>query len=302
MREFVLAGRRIADDTPAYLVAEVGNNHGGLVRDALALVRMSAGCGADAVKFQARDNATLYSQALLNRDYRNAASFGDTYGAHRVALELPDEGYVAIAAQAQRVGIPWFATAFDERSADRLLRLGVQALKIASGGVTDVPLLTHCRSLGVPVVLSTGGSSLAEIDRAVAVLGGGSCALAVLHCTAAYPADYAELNLRCITTLRERYPELVIGWSGHDVGIAMSVAAYMLGARIIEKHVTLNRTAKGTDHAFSLEPSGLRRLARDLARAHHACGDGVKRVYASEAVPLAKMRRTHGPEGYKIYG
>lgn len=300
MRELTIAGRRIADDEPCYVIGEIGNNHGGNVVTACQMVHMAAECGVDAVKFQARDNARLYSDELLARDYRHDHSYGDTYGTHRAALELDDDAYRRVGRQAVHAGVPWFATAFDEPSADRLVALGVPAIKIASGGLTDAPLLKHVRSLGVPVILSTGGGTFADIDRAVDIVGSGP--LAVLHCTAAYPCDYAELNLRCIEALRDRYPSLVIGWSGHDVGIAMSVAAYMLGARIIEKHITLNRTMKGTDHAFSLEPSGLKRLCRDLKRAHVAMGDGIKRVYPSEHGPIAKMRRRDGPEGYRIYG
>ena len=149
------------------------------------------------------------------------------------------------------------------------------------------------RRCGLPVILSTGGGTEKDIDRAAEMVGS-RVPLAILHCTAAYPVtNFAELNLRYIQVLRDRYPTLVIGWSGHDSGIAMASVAYALGALIIEKHFTLNRAGKGTDHGFSLEPVGLRKLTRDLARAREAMGDGIKRVYESELAPISKMRRWH---------
>jgi sialic acid synthase len=186
-----------------------------------------------------------------------------------------------------------FATAFDERSADFLMSIGVPAIKIASGDLTNGPLLRHVSSLGVPIVVSTGGGTESDIARAVNELTRTGARVAILHCTASYPVrDFSELNLRCILALRQSYPDFVIGWSGHDTGIAMALVAYTFGARIIEKHVTLNRTSKGTDHAFSLEPAGLRRLVRDLERARVAVGDGVKTRYLSEDGPLRKMAKS----------
>ena len=293
MRQLTIAGRRIADDEPAYVIAELGHNHGGSVATACDLIRSCARAGVDAVKLQKRENTTLYSPALLAQPYVNEHSFGATYGEHRAALELNALQYRACRTAAVAAGVTCFATAFDPPSLAFLLGLQVPAIKLASGSVTDVPLLTLAGQSGVPVILSTGGSTDLEIDRAVQILARHTSDVALLHCTAAYPVlDPAELNLRCITTLRERYPQTVIGWSGHDTGIAMALVAYSLGARIIEKHVTLNRASKGTDHAFSLEPQGVRTLCDNLKQAHLALGDGVKRVYRSEAGPIAKMRRT----------
>jgi N-acetylneuraminate synthase/sialic acid synthase len=299
-RELVIGGRVINDDAPCYVIAEIGNNHGGSVVTAQQMAAAAASAGASAVKFQCRHNATLYTSALRARPYQHAHSFGPTYGAHRDALELSERDLQNVFATSQ---VTAFATAFDEASADLLMRLKAPAIKLASGSLTDAPLLTHVRSLGVPLILSTGGGTRHDIDHAVDILLAGTARFAVLHCTAAYPVlDYAELNLRAIQTLRERYPQTVIGWSGHVSGIAMSVMAYTLGARIIEQHFTTNRALKGTDHAFSLEPAGLRKLVRDLTRAKDAMGDGIKRVYPSEVAPIAKMRRTQTPEGWKIAG
>lgn len=291
--ELVIAGRRIADDAPCYLIGEIGNNHGGSVAEATALVEACAAAGVSAVKFQRRTNTAIYTRALLAQPYDHRHSFGATYGAHRAALELPLSAYPPLLATAQARGVTAFATAFDEQAADELVAAGLPALKIASGDLTNTPLLQHVARLGVPLVLSTGGGTLEDIDRAVAVVAPHTSAFALLHCTAAYPVlDWAELNLQVIPALRARYPDTVIGWSGHDSGIAMSVMAYTLGARIIEKHVTRNRALKGTDHAFSLEPAGLRKLVRDLDRARAALGTGAKVRYASEAAPLRKMAKS----------
>jgi sialic acid synthase len=303
VRELTIAGRRIADDEPCYVIAEIGNNHSGNLTTALEMVMAAADAGAHAVKFQRRHNPTLYSRELLDKPYDNPNSFGLTYGAHRAAVELPLTAYASCYHTAENRGLACFATAFDEISADELEAvIDPPAYKLASGALMDHALIRHVCSLGKPVILSTGGGSFREIDAAVATALRHTSRLALLHCTASYPCDFAELNLRCISTLRERYPEVVIGWSGHDSGIAMSVAAYTLGARILEKHFTLNRALKGTDHAFSLEPAGLKKLCRDLSRAHTALGDGIKRLYPSEVGPLSKMRRVPTQYGLQITG
>ena len=291
MRELIIDGRVINDDEPCYVIAELGHNHGGDVETAKEMIRVAAQCGASAVKLQKRDNATLYTRALLEAPYDNENSFGKTYGEHRAALEFGREEFKACQSVAQARNVTLFSTAFDERSADFLMELGVPAIKIASGDLTNTPLLKHVSTFDVPVVVSTGGGLENDIDRAMTCLHGAS--VAILHCTASYPVrDFSELNLRCILALRHRYPDFVIGWSGHDTGIAMALVAYACGARMLEKHVTLNRASKGTDHAFSLEPAGLRRLVRDMERARVAMGDGVKARYASEVGPLYKMAKS----------
>ncbi len=289
MRELEIDGRRIADDTPCFVIAEIGHNHQGSVERAQELFVLAKQCGVDAVKLQKRDNRRLYTRELYDSPYENENSFGPTYGAHREALELDRVAYVELQACARELGLVFFATAFDEPSADLLGALDVPAFKIASGDLTNTPLLRHVAALGKPLVVSTGGATLEDVDRAVDVVTGAGGSLCLLQCTAAYPAAVEELNLGAITTLRERYPELVIGLSDHQDGIAMAPVAYMLGARVIEKHFTLSHTAKGTDHAFSLMPEGMRKLVRDLRRVPIAIGDGVKRPLPSEEKPLQKM-------------
>jgi N-acetylneuraminate synthase/sialic acid synthase len=239
---------------------------------------------------------------MLDRPYTGEQSFGATYGEHREALELGWSAFQACRRLADRRKVAMFATAFDEPSADMLEKVPVPAYKIASGGLTDTALLTHVAKKGKPIILSTGGGTLDDIDRAVATIRPINPHLALLHCTASYPAVFEEQNLRVIGTLRRRYPELVIGWSCHVHNISTAMAAYALGARIIEVHFTLNRAMKGTDHAFSLEPASLRKMVKDLNSLRLALGDGVKRWYESEQAPISKMRRVMTPQGLRITG
>ena len=299
-RELRIGHRLISDDAPCYVVAELGGNHGGDITVALDMIAMAARCGADAIKLQKRSNATLYTTALLAAPYENENSFGPTYGAHREAIELSQAAMQICFSETHWLGIEGFATAFDEQSADVLLQTWAPAYKIHSGGLTDEPLICHVAKYGRPVLLSTGGGTMEDIDRAVSWLG--DCPHAILHCTASYPLRSEDANLRCILTLRNRYPETVIGFSSHSPGIAFSLIAYAFGARIIEHHVTLSRANKGTDHAFSLEPKGLQTLVEDLGKLRLALGDGVKRFLPCEMKPVAKMRRHATPEGWKIDG
>jgi sialic acid synthase len=289
VRELTIDGRRIADDTPCFVIAEIGHNHQGSVEKAQELFVLAKQAGVDAVKLQKRDNRRLFTRELYDSPYENENSFGATYGEHREALELDRAAFMGLKACAEELGLVFFATAFDEGSADLLDELDFPAYKIASGDLCNTPLLRHVASFGKPLIVSTGGATLEDIDRAVEVVTAINPALCLLQCTAAYPASVEDLNLGVITTLRERYPELVIGLSDHQDGIAMAPVAYLLGARVIEKHFTASHTAKGTDHAFSLMPEGMRKLVRDLSRVAAAIGDGVKRPLPSEEKPLQKM-------------
>jgi len=289
VRELTIDGRRIADDTDCFVIAEIGHNHQGSVEKAQELFVLAQQCGVDAVKLQKRDNRRLFTRELYDSPYDNENSFGATYGAHREALELDRGAYAELQACARELGLVFFATVFDEASADVLAGLDLPAYKIASGDLTNTPLLRHVTAFGKPLVVSTGGATLEDVDRAVETITDAGGTLCLLQCTAAYPAAVEELELGVIETYRERYPELVVGLSDHQDGIAMAPVAFMLGARVIEKHFTASHTAKGTDHAFSLMPEGMRKLVRDLRRVPVAIGGGVKRPLPSEEAPLRKM-------------
>jgi len=288
-RALTIDGRNIGDDEPCYVIAEVGHNHQGDVELAKRLIDSAKECGVDAVKLQKRSNRTLYTREFYDQPYDNELSFGRTYGAHREALELDKDAYAELLGHAREVGVTLFATAFDFESADELAALGMPAYKFASGDLKNTPLQRHVASFEKPMLLSTGGATMADVERAVETILPINGQLAVLQCTAAYPAQTEDLNLNVITTLRKRFPELVIGLSDHQNGIAMAVVAYMLGARVIEKHFTIDHALKGRDHAFSLMPEGMRRLVRDLHRVPAALGDAEKRPLQIEADPLEKM-------------
>ena len=282
----------IGDHTPCYVIAEIGHNHQGSVEKARELFRAARDAGAHAVKLQKRDNRRLYTRAAYDRPYDNENSFGATYGEHREFLEFGLDEYRELQAYAQELKVDFFSTAFDLASADFLEGLDVPAYKIASGDLKSTPLLTHVARFGRPMIISTGGAQIEDVQRAYDTIMPINPQLAILQCTAGYPAAFEELDLRVVATYRERFPGAVVGFSSHDNGIAMPVAAYMLGARIVEKHFTLNRAMKGTDHAFSLEPAGLRKLVRDLERTCKAMGNGVKKVYESERAPILKMGKS----------
>ncbi len=288
-RQLTIDGTPIGDAHECYVIAEIGHNHQGDIELAKRLIAAAKECGANAVKLQKRNNRALYTREFYEQPYDNELSFGPTYGEHRDTLELDADAYRELLQYARESGVTLFATAFDFESADLLAELDVPAFKFASGDLLNTPLQRHVAAFGKPMLLSTGGGTMADIERAVDTILPINDQLCVLQCTAAYPADVEDLNLSVITTLRERFPQLVIGLSDHQNGIAMAAVAYMLGARVIEKHFTLDQALKGRDHAFSLMPEGMRRLVRDLHRVPTALGDPEKRPLPIEADPLEKM-------------
>jgi sialic acid synthase len=291
MRQLTINGVSVNDAGACYVIAEIGHNHQGDLKRCKELFRAAREAGADAVKLQKRDNRSLYTREMYHKPYDNENSFGATYGQHREALEFGRAEYQELQRYARELGITFFATAFDVPSADFLAQLDMPAYKIASGDLRNIPLLQHVASFGKPVIVSTGGATLEDVERAYAAVMPINPHLCILQCTAGYPAAFEELDLRVITTYRELFPGALIGLSGHDNGIAMAPVAYVLGARVVEKHFTLNRAAKGTDHSFSLEPVGLRKLVRDLQRVRVALGDGKKKIYPSEEGPILKMSK-----------
>ncbi|MEE8343643.1 MAG: N-acetylneuraminate synthase family protein [Gammaproteobacteria bacterium] len=305
MRKLLIDGKVIQDSGPCYVIAEIGHNHQGRLETAKEMFRVAKESGADAVKLQKRNNRQLYTREAYNKPYDNSNSFGKTYGTHREFLEFGWVEYKELMDYADEIGITMLATAFDFSSADFLAKLDSPAFKIASGDLRNIPLITHIAKFQKPIILSTGGGTMEDVNRAYDAIMAINQKLCILQCTAGYPADFSELNLQVITTYRERFPSIVVGLSSHDNGIAMAIAAYMLGARVVEKHFTLNHTWKGTDHAFSLEPTGFRKMIRDLNRLNVAIGDGAKRIYETEIAPITKMGKKlvaarDMPPGYTI--
>ncbi len=281
-----IAGRPVGHDQPSFVVAEIGINHNGDLGLARKLISAAVTAGCDAVKFQKRTVDVVYSRAELERP--RESPFGMTNGELKRGLEFDRNAFSAIDEYCRMHGIVWFASCWDEASVDFIEQFDPPCYKIASASLTDDALLRHHRRYGKPIILSTGMSELAEIDHAVEVLGTDD--LIIMHATSTYPSQPAELNLRAITTLRERYG-VPVGYSGHEVGLATTVAARALGACMIERHITLERAMWGSDQAASVEPLGFQRVIRDIRAVESALGDGVKVVYDSEIPVKDKLRR-----------
>ncbi|MCX4723184.1 N-acetylneuraminate synthase family protein [Streptomyces sp. NBC_01020] len=290
-RSITIGNSTITDSTDAYVIAEIGHNHGGDLGLAEELVRMAAKSGAHAAKLQKRNNKALFTKAMYNSPYTGRNSYGATYGEHREAVEFGEKEYRHLAGVAAETGIAFFSTAFDFESVDFLAELGMPAIKMASGDLTNTPLLAYAAKTGIPLVISTGGAAMEDVRRAVDTVLPLNSQLAVLQCTAAYPATPDVLNLSVISTFREEFPDVVVGLSGHDVETESSVIAYALGARVVEKHVTLDRTMPGSDHHFSLEADHLRVLVDGLERTRRSLGDPVKQVLPVEQPALHKMAK-----------
>ena len=284
--ELRLGSKVIGPGKPCYVIAEIGINHNGDIDIAKKLINVASGAGCDAVKFQKRTIDVVYSKEELAKP--RESPFGMTNGDLKRGLEFELEEYQEIDRYCREVKIDWFASCWDEASVDFIAQFNVPCFKVASASLTDDNLLHHTRKVGKPIILSTGMSTLQEVDHAVEVLGKQD--LALLHACSTYPAFYEELNLRVIDVLRDRYG-VPVGYSGHETGLPSSVAATVLGACIIERHITLDRSMWGSDHAASLEPNGITRLIRDIRLIEKSMGDGVKRVLEREQPIIKKLRR-----------
>lgn len=292
LRRIAIAPQRyLGAGQPTLIVAEIGQNHNGSLSAAEQLVDAAAWAGADAVKFVKRDlDCELASEAWA-QPYHSPHAFGATYGEHRQALELSPADHAALAQRARRHGLLYFATACDVPSLDLLDSLGVGLIKIASRDLSNAPLLADAASRGKPVLLSTGMSGLAEIDRAVGILRKARTRYVLLQCTSLYPTPYEEAHLRSMRTLAERY-RVPVGLSDHTPGTLLPPVAAAMGAAVIEKHLTLDRQQRGTDHACSVEPHELAELVRNVRRVEAALGRPDKPVPADVAQVRAKLGRS----------
>lgn len=286
MTEVLLGERPVGDGHPCYVLAEIGINHNGDTQIARKLIDVAAFAGCEGVKFQKRTVDVVYTSDELAKP--RESPFGETNGDLKRALEFSRDEYEEIDAYCRHKPLAWTASCWDEASVDFIDEFDPPFYKIASASLTDDALLCHTRAKGKPIVLSTGMSTIDQIDHAVEVLGKDD--LVLLHSCSTYPAQYHELNLRVIPMLRERYG-VPVGYSGHETGIASSVAAVTLGACLVERHVTLDRSMWGSDHAASLEPNGIMRVVRDIRLVETSMGNGVKMVQASEIPVMRKLRR-----------
>jgi N-acetylneuraminate synthase len=286
-REIRIGDRLIGDGHPTYVIAEIGINHNGDVELAKRLIDAALLAGVDAVKFQKRTPELCVPEEERQRMRETPWGY-ISYMDYRKRVEFGEEQYRQIEAYCLERKITWFASVWDEPSAVFMEKFSPLCHKIPSAALTDHELLTYLRKTGRPLILSTGMSTMEEIEDAVQVLETEN--LIIAHSTSTYPCEPHELNLRMIQTLREKYP-CPIGYSGHEVGLVPSVAAIALGACLLERHITLDRAMWGSDQAASVEPGGFSRLMKYIRVTEEAFGDGVKKVYESEFDSLRKLRR-----------
>lgn len=285
----VTIGRsEIGDGHPVYVIGEIGLNHNGSVELAKNLIDVAAEAGAQAVKFQKR-TPDISTPEHMKNTLRETPWGTMTYLDYRRRVEFDRDQYIEIGDYATLCGLDWFASPWDEPAVAFLEDLAVPAHKVASASVTDLGMLRALAATGKSIILSTGMSTLDQIDAAVEVFDPEK--LVVLHATSTYPLPAGEANLRTIRTLGERYPGIPIGYSGHEPGLEISLAAVAMGAVVVERHITLDRTMWGSDHSASLEPEDFAQLISGIRIIEEALGDGVKRVFPGEQAPMAKLRR-----------
>jgi len=303
-RTVKIGNRLVGEGQPCFIVAEAGVNHNGDPQLAKQLIEIAVKAGADAVKFQKRTNEDILTKAALEAPYVKPTALASTYGEHRAKLELGERVWLELALFAKEKGILFSASVWDPKSADFIESLDVPYFKIPSADVTNLSLLEHVAKKGKPIIVSTGMSTLEEVDEAVAVIKKHNNQLILMHCVSNYPCRDDEVNLRVMNTLRERYG-VPVGYSSHDKGVAIPAVAVALGANVIEKHFTVDRTMVGPDHAASLEPQGLEKMIKYIRHTESAFGTDQKFISDAEKevrVRLAKsiVAKTNIPKGTVI--
>ena len=267
-----------------FIIAEVGQNHQGDLDLAREYIKVFASAGADAVKFQTRNNKYLFSDEAYLAPYGSENAFAETYGAHREKLELNPDFLPILKEDCMKYGVKFMSTPFDEPSLEILKKLDADIIKIASFDLGNLPLINRISKLAKPVVISVGGGKIDQIRSSVNLLLENGVDLSILHCVSEYPCEYNKLGLENIQTLINEFPNCIIGSSDHFNGTLSGPIAYLLGARVFEKHVTLNRAWKGTDHSFALEPEGFRKFVRDIKRVKYMLPQKPKSEIGEEKV------------------
>lgn len=286
-KEVIIGNKKISDNDPCFIIAEIGINHNGSVDLAKKMIDEAVMAGCDAVKFQKRTVTKVYTPEEL--DVYRPNYYGSTNRDLKNGLELTYDDYKIIDEYCKAKKIMWFASCWDKDSVDFIEQYNVPCHKIASALLTDDDLLLYIKKLGKPILLSTGMSTMEEIRHAVKLLGEDN--LVLFHCTSTYPTDHNEINLRVISAFREEF-SCPIGYSGHERGLLPSILSVELGAAAVERHITVDRTLWGSDQAASLEPEGLRRMVRDIREVKKVLGNGTKVVYDSEIPVKNKLRKT----------
>jgi len=281
--------RDIGESEPPFIIAEIGNNHNGNIANAIELIKIAKDIGVDAVKFQVKNIEQSFAKELLDSPYVNENSFGKTYREHKEALEFSKEQLIEVYEFSKKLGIICFSTPFDTSSVDLLESINNPIYKISSFHVTDLPLIEKIAKTKKPIIMSTGMSSIEEIDKAVELIRNHNDQLVLLQCTSCYPTNDEDVNLSVIPSLRKRY-DCPIGYSGHERGIAICTSAVALGACVIERHFTLDRTMKGPDHASSIEPIGMKDIVTRSKKIFHSLGNPNKSVLDCELKNRKKFR------------
>lgn len=285
-KEVIVGNKKISDNAPCFIIAEIGINHNGSVDLAKKMIDEAVMAGCDAVKFQKRTVTKVYTPEEL--DIYRPNYYGSTNRDLKNGLELTFEDYQEIDLYCKTKKIMWFASCWDFDSVDFIEQFDVPCHKIASALLTDDEMLLRLKKTGKPILLSTGMSTMEEIRHAVKLLGEDN--LVLFHCTSTYPTDHNQINLRVIETLKKEF-SCPVGYSGHERGLLPSILSVQLGASSVERHITVDRTLWGSDQAASLEPEGLRRMVRDIREVKKVLGDGEKVVYDSEIPVKNKLRK-----------
>ena len=292
MTELQLGNKNVGDGHPAFIIAEIGINHQGDVSIAKNLIQKAKECGADAVKLQKRSISRILTKSGLEMAYDNRNSFGKTYGEHKIALELSEADYHELNTYCKKMDIIFCASGWDEESIDFLDEMGIPFFKMASADLTNFPLLVHTAKKNKPMILSTGMADMKMVQAAYSQVNQINNQIAILQCTSTYPSAFSEVHLNVLQTFMKEFPDTVIGYSGHEQGIAIPPAAVALSAKIIERHFTLDRTLKGGDHAASLEPQGFAKMVRDIRHIEEAMGSTEKKIQESEAPVFRKLAKS----------
>ncbi|NWY42584.1 SIAS synthase, partial [Sylvia atricapilla] len=293
VREFELCpGRRVGGDQPCFIIAEIGQNHQGDLDIAKRMIRMAKDCGADCAKFQKSELEYKFNKKALERPYASKHSWGKTYGEHKRHLEFSHDQYRELKKYAEEIGIFFTASGMDEMAVEFLHELDVPFFKVGSGDTNNFPYLEKTAKKGRPMVISSGMQSMNTMHQVYQIVKPINPNFCFLQCTSAYPLQPEDVNLRVISAYQSAFPDIPIGYSGHETGIAISVAAVAMGAKVLERHVTLDKTWKGSDHQASLEPNELAELVKAIRTVEKAMGSPIKQLLPCEMACSEKLGKS----------
>ncbi|KAJ8952931.1 hypothetical protein NQ318_006548 [Aromia moschata] len=297
--------RHIGNAEKTFVIAEIGQNHQGDINLAKKLIKTALECGADCVKFQKSCLSEKFSKLALNRNYESPNSFGKTYGEHKAFLEFSQAQYRELQKYSDELGMFFTASAMDIKSLDFLANINVPFIKIGSGDANNLPLIERASQKDIPLVISTGMQDFATVKNIYRLVSRYHKKFALLHCISAYPTPYEDINLNVINLYKREFSDITIGYSGHELGIHITTAAVALGSKIIERHLTLDKTQKGSDHKCSLDPQEFHQLVNNIRTLESAMGQPIKIMQISELPCYQKLGKTlvyvkSLPKGHKL--